>query len=39
MASNSLFRLSFFVVPANIISILVDKHFTMNATGIVLESL
>ena len=33
------FRLSFFIVPADIISVLVDKTFTMNVTGMVLESL
>ena len=34
-----LLRLSSFIVSEDIISILVDQNFTMNATGIVLESL
>ena len=37
--SLQLFRLSFFIVPADIISILADQNFTMNAIGMVLESL
>ena len=32
-------RLSSFIVSEDIISILVDENFTMNATGMVLESL
>ena len=31
--------LYFFIVSADIISILVDQNFTMNATGMMLESL
>ena len=33
------FRLYFFIASEGIISVIVDQNFTMNATGMVLESL